>query len=268
MTKPLEYFSHLFGHEGENSLLSYLKEEGYAMALSAGSDHELGVFSSFTVEVTLTKKGLENYEHVLAAIFKYAQRLAEVGPQEFVFEECQKIGNLKFEFVDKGNCTSYCVGLARRMPNFPGEEIQHLIRSKYVFDSFDKKRIEEVGKLLADPKNTIICFASKTFTDESLPKKEHWYKIDYSAEKFTDEQVKLMSEPAVKENGKKLDLPPPNVLLPSKFEIHADSESKLTTFVKHWDESDLWFKKDDKFKKPKGNIAVKIYTNDLHFGTT
>jgi secreted Zn-dependent insulinase-like peptidase len=101
-----------------------------------------------------------------------------------------------------------------------------------------------------------------------LPKKEHWYKIDYSAEKFTDEQVKLMSEPAVKENGKKLDLPPPNVLLPSKFEIHADSESKLTTFVKHWDESDLWFKKDDKFKKPKGNIAVKIYTNDLHFGTT
>lgn len=78
-----------------------------------------------------------------------------------------------------------------------------------------------------------------------------------------------MSEPTVVENGKKLDLPPPNVLLPSNFEIHANSkDSKLTTLVKHWDESELWFKKDDKFKKPKGNIAVKIYTNDLHFGTT
>ena len=30
----------------------------------------------------------------------------------------------------------------------------------------------------------------------------------------------------------------------------------------------IFFKKDDKFKKPKGKVVVKIYTNDLHFGTT
>ena len=29
---------------------------------------------------------------------------------------------------------------------------------------------------------------------------------------------------------------------------------------------DCWYKKDDKFKKPKGKIGCKIYTNDLHFG--
>ena len=27
-SQPLNYYSHLFGHEGENSLLSYLKKEG------------------------------------------------------------------------------------------------------------------------------------------------------------------------------------------------------------------------------------------------
>lgn len=88
LKKPLSYFTHLFGHEGENSLLSYLKEEGLAMALSAGSDHELSILSTFYVEITLTKKGLENYEDVLSAVFKYAQRLKEVGPQQFVFDEC------------------------------------------------------------------------------------------------------------------------------------------------------------------------------------
>ena len=46
---PLSYFSHLIGHEGENSLLSYLKQEDYAMELSAGGDHELDVFSDFNV---------------------------------------------------------------------------------------------------------------------------------------------------------------------------------------------------------------------------
>jgi insulysin len=79
-TRPLDYFSHLFGHEGENSILSYLKQEDLAMALSSTGDHEMGCFSSFQVEITLTKKGLANLNHVIAAVFKYAQRIRDVGP--------------------------------------------------------------------------------------------------------------------------------------------------------------------------------------------
>ena len=50
------------------------------MNLSAGSDHEQGVFSDFYINVGLTQKGLKEPNHVLSAIFKYAQRLVEVGP--------------------------------------------------------------------------------------------------------------------------------------------------------------------------------------------
>lgn len=84
-SNPLEYFSHLVGHEGENSLLSYLKQEDYAMSLSCGSDHEMDCFSEFKITVVLTKKGLANYNKVLDIIFKYLQRLKEVGPQEWKF---------------------------------------------------------------------------------------------------------------------------------------------------------------------------------------
>jgi len=79
-SQPLSYLSHLLGHEGENSLLSYLKQEGYAMSLSAGSYHWADMHSDFKVDVKLTKKGLENYEKVAQAVFKYTQRLVEVGP--------------------------------------------------------------------------------------------------------------------------------------------------------------------------------------------
>jgi len=36
--KPEYYVSHLLGHEGEGSLLSYLKREGLANALGAGTE--------------------------------------------------------------------------------------------------------------------------------------------------------------------------------------------------------------------------------------
>jgi len=74
---PLNYFSHLIGHEGENSLLSYLKQEDYVMDLSAGGSHELEYFSDFTVSMTLTKKGLANIDKIVNAVFKYVQRLKE-----------------------------------------------------------------------------------------------------------------------------------------------------------------------------------------------
>ncbi len=70
-SNPLSYFSHLIGHEGENSLLSYLKKEDYAMDLCSGGDSELDCMSDFNVSITLTKKGLANYEKVIDAVFKY-----------------------------------------------------------------------------------------------------------------------------------------------------------------------------------------------------
>ena len=70
-SSPLGYFSHLVGHEGENSLLSYLKQEDYVSELSAEGDSELDCFSDFKVTVTLTKKGLANQEKVVDAVFKY-----------------------------------------------------------------------------------------------------------------------------------------------------------------------------------------------------
>ena len=60
MTLPLGYLAHLFGHEGENSLLSYLIAEGLALGLESSHNHVLNCASSFMIDVTLTKRGLDN----------------------------------------------------------------------------------------------------------------------------------------------------------------------------------------------------------------
>jgi len=79
-----------------------------------------------------------------------------------------------------------------------------------------------------------------------------------------------MLQPKVKENGKKLDLPPPNNLLPTDFTILPKNKDHSTkpVFAQQWDNAELWFLKDDRFERPKGIIGLKIYTSDLNFGTT
>ena len=73
---PAYYFKHLLGHEGKNSVLSFLKKEGLALELTVKSENVLdGTYSYLIVEVTLTKKGFQNYESVAAVIFQYIKNL-------------------------------------------------------------------------------------------------------------------------------------------------------------------------------------------------
>jgi insulysin len=55
--------------------LSYLKSEGLANELSAGGDHELWSFSNFYVDIFLTKKGMDNYDKVVEAVFEYSKKI-------------------------------------------------------------------------------------------------------------------------------------------------------------------------------------------------
>lgn len=75
----------MLGHEGENSLLSFLIDEGLAFGnninlynkieLSSWSDDEMSLFSFLNVSIKLTKKGEENIEKLISFIYSYLQML-------------------------------------------------------------------------------------------------------------------------------------------------------------------------------------------------
>jgi hypothetical protein len=73
--------AHLLGHEGAGSLLSLLKREGLAEALSAGVG-EGGYENNsgcclFQVELRLTPAGATGWRRVVGAVFAYVRLLAE-----------------------------------------------------------------------------------------------------------------------------------------------------------------------------------------------
>jgi secreted Zn-dependent insulinase-like peptidase len=80
-----------------------------------------------------------------------------------------------------------------------------------------------------------------------------------------------MKNPQVAEdNGKKLSLPPYNPLIPKSFDIFDKKEehSKQPFLLKKWEDSqtELWYKKDDKFERPKAIVSLQVYTNDCMYG--
>ena len=153
----------------------------------------------------------------------------------------------------------------------PGE-MKHLIRHFYTTLDFDEARTKEMAALIADPANCLAVLTSQSFKDEELPDHEYWYKFNYDIKPFGDELMAKMKNPVVADNGKKLDLPPENDMIPTKFDVlgkdAALSEKPTKLSNAGWDGLDVWYMKDDKFEKPKGIYNLKIYTGDLYFGST
>ena len=76
----LKYFTFLLGHEGKNSILSYLKDLGYATFLQVQKKSILKQMTKFEVSIELTPKGLKNYIKVAEAVFYYVHKILDKGP--------------------------------------------------------------------------------------------------------------------------------------------------------------------------------------------
>ena len=66
--KPLSYFAHLLGYEGEGSLMLQLKNEGWITSLSAGGGASGSNYRDFTVSCTLTPQGLNHVDDIIQAL--------------------------------------------------------------------------------------------------------------------------------------------------------------------------------------------------------
>lgn len=113
--KTLNYFGHLYGHESEGSILNVLFEEGLATELSAGAHDTEDYLTEMDITVSLTKKGLTEYEKVVSVIGAYTNMLLEQGPQEWVWNEVKDVSNLAFEYPEKSAGASMCVSYAAKL---------------------------------------------------------------------------------------------------------------------------------------------------------
>jgi len=88
--KPSKYINHLLGHKGTGSVLSLLKQLGWANDLemetvAAGIGHH---FLRMTVD--LTKEGLDHHEDIVVILFQYIELMRMSGIQDYIWKEVMR----------------------------------------------------------------------------------------------------------------------------------------------------------------------------------
>lgn len=138
---PLRYVGHLLGHEGEGSLLAYLKAEGLANALSAGESLGMTESRSFAISVSLTAKGFVERDRVIEAIFNTIRTLETNGIDAWRFDELKTMAEANFRFAEESSPQGLVTQLADLMHTVPASE---LFTRGRLYTQFDGDLVRDV----------------------------------------------------------------------------------------------------------------------------
>lgn len=248
-SKPTEYLANLLGHEGKGSLLSYLKQQGWAEQLSAGISHEAADAAIFQITISLTQSGLQARNAVVQALFAKIQQLREQGIRQWRFDEQRRLAQMDFDFKEKEASIHYVTRLAGRLHDYPVAEV---LQAPYLMDQFRPALLAEItGKLT--PENMILMTTALGFEADRTTQ---WFSTPYRIEPISAQQLSAWQKP---QPIAALALPEPNPFIPSQLQI----DTGLTTFdlPQRIDISNglsLWYSPDTRFGTPRADFYFSV----------
>eukprot|EP00736_Rhodelphis_marinus_P009605 Rmarinus@m.6325 len=267
--KPLSFLSHLLGHESAGSILYMLKVLGWAQGLSSGEMRSMLKSSIFMVKIQLTPEGKKNWVSVVSIVYQYLHMLSVSLPQKWIFDEEVKIRFANWRFKEKENPYAYAETLARRMHDYPAED---LLSGPFLYEDYDEVLILDMLKLLT-PERCLIMYSSRDALDEETSLlTEPWYGVEYSVTKITDEIMgrwtKARFEGCESVRDKPvpaLELPIPNPFVASDFSILkapgvSDDASRPNPPNLLIDETALrvWHKQDTLYERPVTDVRLSL----------
>ena len=184
-SKPGSFLSHLVGHEGKGSVLSYLKERGWANGMSAGAGtNGASGFDFFKIHVDLTKEGLAHYEDVASVIFAYIALLRQHPPAEWAFLEVAQLSKLAFRFKEKSPPSSSASRLSMTMSRpYPRDQV---LSAPWICSEFYPHKIAQLVATMT-PQNCRITLGSKAEVGgRTYAEKEEWYGTEFTIEPMAD----------------------------------------------------------------------------------
>ena len=250
--KPLYFIGSIIGHEGQGSLLSYLKAQGWVETLSAGPGFAYQGGATFNVSMGLTEAGRQHTDEIIASVFQAINRIKSAGDMQRVYDQQAAIARQSFRFLQKAKAIRYASGLAADMHYFDREDI---LRGNFLMADFDAALIQRFLNYLR-PDNSLITL---TAPDLEVDKTSYFYQTGYRAQPTSMADVarweQLGVNPAIK-------LPVDNPFIVDDYSVLANVNQQPADAVPELiiDQPGikLWYKQSTDFSSPKGSINIQI----------
>ncbi len=253
--KPVSYLGNLVGHEGEGSVLSQLKAEGLAEGLSAGSGLGWPGGGLFSVSISLTERGVQEYPRVLQLFFAYMDMLRKEGAQKWLYDEQARLAEYSFRFKQESDPMGYVTSLASGMQEYGPRDV---LQGPYIMDRYDQAMINGLlGDITAS--NAVVTLTDMGVETDSV---SPYYKVPYSRRTVTDEQLALWLGPVAPEP---FDLPQPNEFIAQDVSLVplAKDHPALPVVALESDRQKIWFSQDDQFRVPKGATYINFRSPEV-----
>lgn len=258
-SNPSHYLSHLVGHEGDGSLLAFLKLKGWANELSAGRQTISRDNSFFVISIELTKDGLENRDFVIQSIFQYINMLRNNLPKDYIFHELKDISRAKFKFKQKASASNTVSTLANTLSKdyYPVDKIL----ATSLVTKYEPDLVKEYTRSLAMENSRIMLFGK----DLEVDSEENWYGTNYKIHDFSTNLKQLINDNSnlSQEDIDMLHLPKENQFIATNFDVEKLNKEKKSLdeplLLINNDVSKLWYKKDDRFGQPRGFIDISLH---------
>ncbi len=254
-SKAASLLSHLLGDEGAGSILALLKKQGLATALSAGTGPESREFGFINITISLTPEGLQKTDRIITLVFQYLERMKQERTLERYFHESRKIATIDFRFRQKEEPSNYVSRLAINMQDVP---IRDILISPWLYKVYRPELSRKLLQLLTPKNMQVVLIAAGVPADRTDP----WYGSRYGTERISD--LKLSQWASVRPHPE-LFLPPPNPFIIENVTYSpGDANEPYPILLKRSDRTRVWFKEDNIFKIPKGNIRIRLSTLDAY----
>ena len=252
--KPLKFFSSLFGHEGPNTLTACLKRENFITDLVSSAEDYAKTFSEFSIDLTLTKKGFDNYKEVILIVLKYINIIKSKEINDRYFIEVKNMRQIDFDYRNKKKADDFTQKYAEYLTLYKPEDV---FVGNYLFKEYNKELIRKYLDMF-NLDNLIICYVSKSFEKE-CNLTEKFYGTKYSKEKLT---IKKEDIDNFKYDKHIFDYPPENKFLPKNLELfpipQSEGVQKYPQLILDKENCKAFFLQDTEFKLPRGMIKFRI----------
>lgn len=241
-SKPTEFVGNIIGHEGEGSLLSYLKAKGWAESLSSGQGLSYNGGSTFNVSISLTELGLKHVDDISLALFQIIERIRTEGIQRWMHDEQKNIFDTALRFQEKVPPISYVSRIASNLHRYPMDKV---LVAPYTLDKYKPRLLKKVLKALT-PQNSLLTIMAPS-KDYKLT--SPWYFTPYSVSTPTSEQVNRWTTAQANDE---ITLPKPNPFLAKKFvQAKKLGEQSKPVLVVDDAKTRMWWAQDQRFSTPK-----------------